>query len=113
MPDLENILKDAKENGVSLETFKVVNEFTGVPIIDRDFNWYYEVAYKHKLTDIEMKIYDEIFNSMYEFISFIKTEGFTSVDNHIDKFGMNSEEAEYMWSLADLDTNILYMVSEK
>lgn len=113
MYDLEKVLKDVKVNGVSLETFKAVNEFTGIPIKDRDFNWYHDAAFKHKLSDTEMEVYDEIFNSQYEFKSFLKTEGFMAVDKHINKWGMNSEKAEYMWSVADLDTDILYEINEE
>jgi len=98
-----------EEVEITSEVLLQVNSFTDTPIMDRDFVWYRGVAYYSKLSNDEMKLYDSIFNSNTTLIvnDGYLTDGFIAVNNHLDKWGINSEEAEYMFELAELDTHIL------
>ena len=100
-----------KENEVEItsEILLQVNSFTGTPIIDRDFDWYYGAAFRNELSNAKMEIYDNIFNSDTPLVNNegYHTRGFNSVNDHLNKWGIRSEEAEYMFELAELDTHIL------
>ena len=98
-----------EEVEITSEVLLQVNSFTDTPIIDRDFNWYRNVAYYNKLSDKEMSVYDNIFNSDTPLVvnKGYLTKGFKSINEHLNKWGIRSEEAEYMFELAELDTHIL------
>lgn len=89
----------------------------GIKIHNRDFDFYYGAAFNKKLDKDTMEKYTDIFNSVahdechgYKYPT--DTEGFKAVEKHIDKFGMNSEEAEYMYELAEIDCWIQFILSK-
>jgi len=92
------------------KTMIVVSKLTGTNIVDRDFDWYYKAAFKSMLTKEEIASYDDLFNSN-EWRKFDgdlpETKGFKEVDVHMEKYSINSEEAEYMWELSHIDCWVL------
>lgn len=63
-----------------------------------------------------MDVYDTIFNTITndwsESSNIPITPGLKAVDEHMTKYGINSEEAEYMWDLAKIDTWIIHVINK-
>jgi len=98
--------KDISKDIIAL--MKIINNELDTPLTERGFKWYYAASHNKSLNNIAMGVYDVILNSkdynnrsVDDYTN--ETTGLIDVNSVIDRMGMGSEQAEYMWTLADVD----------
>ena len=100
-----------KADGVVItdEELLKINSFIGIPIIDRDINWYFGIGIDVKIPEKVRKIYKraiQLFLPLND-NEVCKTEGLLSVERYIKHHIINSEKSEFMLEIAEADSAIL------